>query len=118
MKSCRLIAQCLAALLLIISPLAAAPAMAQTVTGEIRGTVRDSSGGVLPGVTVTATHTQTGLPRTETTSDTGSYVFPSLPIGTYIVSAELQGFRKAEKTGFELALTAASPPTSRCRSAR
>jgi len=76
--------------------------MAQTVTGEIRGTVRDSSGGVLPGVTVTATNTQTGLKRTDTTSSTGTYVFPSLPIGTYTVAAELAGFRKAEKTGFDL----------------
>ena len=48
-------------LILALLPVAAA---AQTVTGEIRGTVRDSSGGVLPGVTVTATNTQTGLTRT------------------------------------------------------
>ena len=89
--------RCLAAVLLM-----AASAAAQTVTGEIRGTVRDSSGGVLPGVTVTVLNTQTGLTRTETTGDTGSYVFPSLPIGSYTVTAELQGFRKAEKTGFEL----------------
>ena len=101
MTFCRLTARCLAALL-FISALASAPAMAQTVTGEIRGTVRDSSGGVLPGVTVTVTQTQTGLTRSEVTGDTGSYVFPSLPIGGYVVAAELQGFRKAEKTGFEL----------------
>jgi hypothetical protein len=100
MKSCRSFLQCLAALL--VTGALAAPALAQTVTGEIRGTVRDSSGGVLPGVTVTVTHTQTGLTRSETTGDQGSYVFPSLPIGGYVVVAELQGFRKAEKTGFEL----------------
>src|SRR4051812_4307249 len=80
----------------------AAIAAAQTVTGEIRGTVRDSSGAVLPGVTVTVTNTGTGLTRTDTTSDTGTYVFPSLPIGRYTVTSELQGFRKAEKTGFDL----------------
>jgi hypothetical protein len=82
--------------------LMAASASAQTVTGEIRGTVRDSSGGVLPGVTVTVTNTGTGLTRTDTTTDTGTYVFPSLPIGNYTVGAELQGFRKAERTGFVL----------------
>ncbi len=81
---------------------AGAPAGAQTNTGEIRGTVRDSSGGVLPGVTVTATNTQNGATRTETTSGAGLFV-PSLPIGTYTVAAELQGFRKTEKTGFVLA---------------
>src|SRR5215210_1594106 len=100
MKLCRLIGRCFAALL--FTSALAAQASAQTVTGEIRGTVRDSSGGVLPGVTVTATHTQTGLTRSETTGDQGSYVLPSLPIGGYTVTAELQGFRKAEKTGFEL----------------
>ena len=97
MKFLHAAVRCLAAVLLM-----AAAAAAQTVTGEIRGTVRDSSGGVLPGVTVTVLNTQTGLTRTETTGDTGSYVFPSLPIGSYTVTAELQGFRKAEKTGFEL----------------
>jgi hypothetical protein len=101
MKSYRSMAQCVAALL-FMHTIAAAPAIGQTVTGEIRGTVRDSSGGVLPGVTVTATHTQTGLKRSETTGATGSYVLPSLPIGGYVLTAELQGFRKAEKTGFEL----------------
>jgi Carboxypeptidase regulatory-like domain len=77
-------------------------AFAQTVTGEIRGTVRDTSGGVLPGVNVTVVNVQTGLKRTEVTDTTGSYVFLSLPIGQYTVSAELEGFRKAEKTGFNL----------------
>ena len=86
MKTCRFVCFLLA--------LAPAIATGQTVTGEIRGTVRDSSGGVLPGVTVTATNTQTGLKRTETTSGAGLYVIPSLPIGTYTVAAELQGFRK------------------------
>jgi hypothetical protein len=101
MKFCRSIARCLAALL-FLSALASAPAGAQTVTGEIRGTVRDSSGGVLPGVTVTATNTRTGLTRTDTTNSAGTYVLPNLPIGAYTVAAELQSFRKAEKTGFEL----------------
>src|SRR5687767_5993790 len=100
MNGFRLIARCLVALLFTAA--LASTGSAQTVTGEIRGTVRDSSGGVLPGVVVTVTHTQTGLTRSETTGDQGSYVFPSLPIGGYVVSAELQGFRKAEKTGFEL----------------
>jgi hypothetical protein len=80
----------------------AAPSAAQTVTGEIRGTVRDSSGGVLPGATVTAIGVETGLKRTEVTGSTGTYVFPNLPIGKYTVTAELEGFSRAEKTGFDL----------------
>ena len=97
MKACRTIVQCVLVLLLT-----GGAVLAQTVTGEIRGTVRDSSGGVLPGVTVTATNTETGLKRTETTNESGAFVFASLPIGKYTVAAELQGFRKAERTGFEL----------------
>jgi Carboxypeptidase regulatory-like domain len=100
MTSTRLIAR--AGLAALCSLVFTAAAAAQTVTGEIRGTVKDSSGAVLPGVTVTATHAQTGLKRTDTTSDTGTYVISSLPIGRYTVTAELQGFRKSEKTGFEL----------------
>jgi hypothetical protein len=101
MKTFSSTARCLAALVTMCA--CTSPAFAQTVTGEIRGTVRDSSGGVLPGVTVTVLNTQTGLTRTDTTNDTGAYVFPSLPIGSYTISAELQGFRKSERTGFALA---------------
>ncbi len=86
-----------------LAVLVAAPAAAQTVTGEIRGTVRDSSGGVLPGVNVTVTALNTGLKRTDVTGPEGIYVFPNLPIGKYTVVAELEGFSRAEKTGFDLA---------------
>src|SRR5687768_10789208 len=79
-----------------------ASAVAQTVSGEIRGTVRDSSGGVLPGVTVTAVNVNTGLKRTEVTDASGGYVFPNLPNGRYTLSAELEGFRRTERTGFDL----------------
>src|SRR5918995_449140 len=79
-----------------------ASAIAQTVTGEIRGTVRDSSGGVLPGVTVNAVNVNTGLKRSEVTDASGAYVFPNLPIGRYTLSAELEGFRRTERTGFDL----------------
>jgi hypothetical protein len=77
-------------------------AIAQTVTGEIRGTVRDSSGGVLPGVTVTAINVNTGLKRSEVTNAAGGYVFPSLPLGPYTISAELEGFNRTERSGFDL----------------
>lgn len=97
MKFCRV-----AAWLLVAVLFPAAISAAQTVSGEIRGTVRDTSGGVLPGVTVTVINTGTGLTRTDTTNGTGTYVFPSLPIGNYTITAELQGFRKAERTGFAL----------------
>src|SRR2546425_4000662 len=81
--------------------LIAAAASAQT-TGQISGTIRDTSGGVLPGVTVTVRNVNTGIARSEVTDDKGVYVVTNLAVGTYAVAAELSGFRKAQKTGFEL----------------
>jgi hypothetical protein len=66
---------------------------AQVTTADLIGRVTDTSGAVLPGVTITITHTGTGATRTQTTSDTGDYAFNLLPIGTYEVKLELQGFK-------------------------
>jgi hypothetical protein len=62
-------------------------------TADLIGRVADTSGAVLPGVTITITHTGTGATRTQTSSDTGDYAFTLLPIGTYAIKVELQGFR-------------------------
>src|SRR5947209_6174299 len=59
-------------------------------TGDIVGRVADSSGGVLPGVTVTATSLATNISRTTVTSETGDYAFTLLPIGIYEVKTELK----------------------------
>src|SRR6188768_4093320 len=77
----------------------AVTAQAQTGTGRISGVVKDSSGGSIPGVTVTALHEQTGIRHSTTTTATGAFVFPSLPIGPYSVTSELQGFKRATRTG-------------------
>src|SRR5262245_36798981 len=66
---------------------------AQQQTGEIFGRATDQSGAVLPGVTVTLTAPHLLQPQTAVTSDTGSYVFPRLPIGSYTVKFELTGFK-------------------------
>ena len=50
-------------------------------TAQMSGTVRDESGAVLPGVTVTVTQTDTGFTRTVVTEGEGSYVMPNLPTG-------------------------------------
>src|SRR5688572_3980464 len=68
---------------------------AQTATGQITGTVRDSSGAVTTGVKVVVTNQQTGLTRETKTSDNGDYVIPLLPVGSYVVSAEHAGFKVA-----------------------
>ena len=75
---------------------AAAPLRAQPAqTGTISGTVQDPSGGVIPGVTVTLTSQQRGITRSTVTDTNGHFVFPAVVIGTYTVSATLQGFETA-----------------------
>ena len=59
---------------------------------QITGTLKDQSGGVLPGATVTARNEETGLTRTAVTEAAGEYRLPALPPGRYTVTAELQGF--------------------------
>ena len=66
------------------------------------GTVRDESGTVLPGVTVTVTQTDTGFTRTVVTGGAGAYALPNLPIGPYKLDASLQGFRSYSRTGIVL----------------
>ena len=77
-------------------------AQAQAANGNIEGTVKDGSGAVLPGVTVTVTNTETGAERSTITNDQGAYRAILLPLGRYTIAAELQGFRKYEQTGLTL----------------
>jgi len=92
-----------AALLLVLG--LASPAAAQLPTGTILGTVRDASAGVIPGATVTATNTETGLSRTVVSGDDGSYRIAALPVGRYELRAALDGFRTAVRDGITLAVT-------------
>jgi len=81
---------------------AATPAFAQFDRGQISGVVKDSTGGVVPGVTVTATLVSTQTPRETVTDASGFYTFANLPAGRYNISAELQGFKKSIKEGVQL----------------
>jgi carboxypeptidase family protein len=76
----------------------AVPAFAQLDTGTIVGTVTDSSGALLPGVTVTVTQEGNNVPLTTVTNASGQYIFPGLKVGRYTVAAELQGFRRGIRT--------------------
>ncbi len=79
-------------------------AYAQQQTGEIFGRAVDNSGAVLPGATVTLTGSGLIQPRVAMTSDTGSYRFPELPIGTYTVLFELPGFRSVQQTDIRITI--------------
>src|SRR2546423_8668793 len=94
---------CSAALLVLFT---GGPAWAQG-TAELNGRVTDESGAVLPGVTVTATQTDTGFTRTVVTDESGSWIMPNLPTGPYKLDASLQGFKCYLQTGIVLQVGAA-----------
>ena len=62
-------------------------------TGTVVGNVRDESGAIIPGAKVTITHQGTGAVRSMQTDSSGNYNFPLLPVGTYTLKIEMQGFQ-------------------------
>ena len=96
---------CLCALIALFGQVTA-PLYAQSERGTITGTIRDNSGGSIPGVAVKITNTATNQSVDVTTSDTGDFTAVQLNVGTYNVHAEKSGFRPAEIKG--LTLNAAS----------
>jgi len=80
-------------LALAASILVSGIALAQTSNATLGGTVTDASGALIPGVSITATNTQTGIVTTVISNESGTYQFASLQTGTYKVSAELAGFQ-------------------------
>jgi hypothetical protein len=80
----------------------AVPAAAQVQTGEVFGRVTDNTGAVLPGVTVTLSGPALLQPMVATTSETGSYQFPRIPIGTYTVAFDLPGFQRVVREGIRV----------------
>jgi len=82
-------------------------AHSQTLYGSIVGQVNDPQGAALPGVTVTATNTGTGLKVETVTDATGNYTFRNLMPGTYDLAAALTGFKEMKQTG--MLVTAGNP---------
>src|SRR4029450_458043 len=83
-----------AALCLLLSLLGTVGSIgAQTPTGSIEGIVVDTSGAVMPGVTVVVTHEPTGVAREVTSDSAGLFRAPLLPVGPYTVKAGGAGFR-------------------------
>src|SRR5439155_24265167 len=74
----------------------------QGFSAAISGTVRDTTGAVLPGVSITVTNTESGLMRTVVSNETGSYNFQSLPVGPYELITDLPGFKQHVRQGFKL----------------
>jgi len=90
--------------LLVLLGIGAFSSFAQLPTATILGTVRDSTGAVIPGVNVTVRNIETGATRTTTSAANGSYRVVALAVGTYEVRAEQPGFRAEERSGLTLAV--------------
>jgi len=78
------------------------PVMGQAVNGTLLGTVTDSSGAAVSNAKVTITETNTGISRTSQTNESGNYISPDLPPGTYTVTAEQSGFKRVSRAGVDV----------------
>ena len=74
----------------------------QSINASVGGTVSDASKALIPGVTVTATNTGTGIASTTVSNESGAYSFPALQPGAYRLSAQLPGFQTQTLTGVQL----------------
>src|SRR5271157_4876578 len=94
----------LAVLLSMVFLQSARCAGAQSTGGRIRGTVTDESGGAIVGAKVTLINEATNAAREVQTSATGDYLFLEVPVGTYEVDVNQQGFKKYSRKGIVLVL--------------
>src|SRR5947207_14760144 len=78
--------------------------LAQVDTGAISGTVKDTSGGVIPGAKVTIINEDTGLSISTTSGSAGEYVFSPVKIGHYSVSAEINSFQRVQQNNVTVAV--------------
>src|SRR5215475_10196545 len=92
----------IAAVLLLIATALPTPVAGQAVNATVVGTVSDATGAPVANVKVTLTETNTNITRTVQTNDSGNYVAADLPPGTYRITAELTGFKKASKADVEI----------------
>ena len=88
----------------ILSPAAAA----QTGLATVTGIVSDQSGAAMPGITVTATNQATNIAYTGVTNEAGNYVITSVPIGSYVIAVDAQGFK-----GVQSSVTVSAAQTAR-----
>lgn len=98
LRRCVLVAFCQLALCLSV-----ATAQNRT-TAQLSGSVTDTTGGVIPGVTVVVTNMQTGVTLHATTNQVGDYDIPFLPPSTYSITYQRAGFKSVERTNVQLQL--------------
>src|SRR6266496_2693788 len=89
-------------ILAVCVSLSALPLLGADVTASLVGTVKDATGAVVSGVTITLTNTQTNISRTVKTESDGSYSFTLFPVGNYKLTVEQTGFHKYVQDGIVL----------------
>jgi len=89
------------AFFVLLSP----PALAQGAAGSVSGVVRDTSGAVVPGASVTITNTATGVTTRTETNNEGLYFFPYVQPGVYDLTASRPGFQTVKKPGMTVNVT-------------
>src|SRR3984957_7441765 len=87
---------------IFLTSIVAVTAVAQQISGSIRGTGVDPSGAIVQSVAVSAQQTETGLTRAAVTDRNGGFVFVELPIGHYRIFAEAKGYQKYLQEGISL----------------
>src|SRR5262245_43002547 len=91
-------------LALTLTAILSTSARAQVDTGTLSGTIKDESGGVLPGATVTITHEGQALTLTTVTRQDGTYIFTPIRTGDYSVEVDFPGFRKGVRRGISVSI--------------
>ena len=91
-------------LALTLTAVLSTSARAQVDTGTLSGTIKDESGGVLPGATVTITHEGQALTLTTVTRQDGTYIFTPIRTGDYSIEVDFPGFRKGIRRGLAVGI--------------
>src|SRR2546426_1168291 len=86
----------------VLTALGTCLSVAQTSTATILGTVKDSTGALVPGVSITVKHTESGLSRSVVSGERGAYNVPLLPVGAYEITTTMPGFKQAVRSGINL----------------
>src|SRR5512138_129146 len=88
----------------LLAPMFVATSQAQVLYGSVVGTVKDQTGAIVPGATVTITNIQTGQTREAISDATGYYAIPNVLEGTYDLSVKMTGFRNYLEKGITVAI--------------
>src|SRR5213593_2077444 len=88
--------------IVVLATLPTCLVFAQTSTATILGVVKDTTGALIPGVSITIKHTDTGQTRTAISSETGDYIVALLPVGEYEITTTIPGFKQEVRRGINL----------------